>query len=366
MAKEDIFDIFSKLYPKNKEVPCVFKIPYGIALLGGETAETEHCLFGINITPDCYIGIRFCTGGVFYIRSTDSNIMYECSRKGLAEYNENNWAKEIFHILSRMNGSINADGAEILFHSECNRAEFRRYPELTAYAFAEIFYGGLKSADALSFISSKKNGYKEKALRLMSVNSEKNKIYYIENGVLIPAEFVFDGYKTVLISAGNKFVKQIDFERLLENVRNTRREFTGSFSNIDRKEAQKYKSMTEYPYIKFAINERERIFELERSIKKGDIIAMGEIIKESAGEYFNLLGKDGTAACRLFDIAENAADVCGIYDKYGIYAILPDGETDSFINNVGKECERKTGLIPEFYVCETSFGGAVLKNSGLG
>ena len=146
-------------------------------------AETEHRLIGTSISPDCYIGIRLCDSGRFYIRSTDSNIMYECSREQLSGYNENNWAKKIFLLLSRMSGSININGAEILFHSDCNRAEFRRYSMITAYAFAEIFCSNLKSADILGFISQEKTDYRENALKLMTVNAEKNKIYYIDKGV---------------------------------------------------------------------------------------------------------------------------------------------------------------------------------------
>lgn len=363
MTKDVFFDTFSKLYPQNTKIPYVFKMPYSIALIGGEIAETEHRLIGTNISPDCYIGIRLCDSGRFYIRSTDSNIMYECSREKLSGYNENNWAKKIFRLLSRMNGSININGAEILFHSDCNRAEFRRYSMLTAYAFAGIFCSNLKPADILGFIPTEESDYKENALRLMTVNAEKNKIYYVENGISIPVDFVFDGYKTVLISAGSKFVKQIDFEKVLGSIRDTRREFTGRFSNIGREELHKYKSLPEYPYMEFAVNEGERIFNAGNCVKKGDIKGLGKIIKDSAREYFSLLRKDGAAPSGLFDIAENAADVCGAYGNFGIYAILPDAEVDSFMSDVGKECERKTGMLPEFYVCGSSFGGVVLKSS---
>lgn len=319
LTAETFNETFLKIYGKNSENLHIFKIAHGMTLLGDAAAEQIHRIIGIGIAPDTFIGIRFCEDDCFYLRETDSEIMYECKKSNLSEYNDMDWAANIFHLIGHFILSINISGAQILFHKECG-AEFADYAVAVCYGFSNIFCKNLSLGELLGIVLPHSADFSENAKKLISFSSSKKGFLFVENlhpFYLLP---MMEDKKIILILIGKR-----------------------CFGKIEEKE-----------YKDFVDNEIRRILNGGEALKKGDLSAFGKNVKESAQEYLTKAKGDTEKIEILFSTVSQFSDICGLYKKDGIFAFVNDNCVDEFVNKVSEEYEKKAGEKPEFYICAPS------------
>lgn len=354
MTGEVFSDNFQKVYAGKNEKPYIFKAAYGLLMLGEAISEVERRVIGIGITPDTLIGIRLCREDIFYLRELDSEVMYECRRTELGVYRENNWAKDIFHLIGRLTKSINAAGAQILFYKEGKKEEFESYSAAAAIGFSDIFCKSLNPAALLGVILPDNINFADNAKELISLEAAKDRFAFVENQIPIYLPASLSGYKIIIVLTGEKPFKNPDFKRVLDRMKETGRGEVSSFSHISRDEIGLYRDLPEYYLALFARNESERITAGAEALKRGDINLFGDIVKQSGKEYLAAAGKSSSNIELLFEFASEISYVCGIYKNRGVFAVVADGEVDKFVAGVGEMYEKKAGSKPEFYICADS------------
>ena len=358
MTGQDFNEIFKKVYPKNEGEVYIFKTAYGLIMLGEAVAESERRVIGTGITPDTYIGIRLLEEDVFYIRDSESDMVYDCAYEDLGAYNEKNPASKIFQLLNRITKSINVKGAEILFMRGCGYSEMNGYSEACAIGFSNIFCKNQQPGELLDLILANNSDFSQNAKGLISINAKENMCALIENRTPMFLPLPLSGYKTVIALTGDKPFKRPEFSKIIKNLKKE----MGSFSNFESffdNAKLTAGDLPEYKCAAFLSSEASRITSGAAFLKSGNLAGFGELVKQSAVEYMSLIGKEAKNTELLFQIASPNTTVCGIYKERGIYAIIADTDVDNFINKVGSLYEKKAGKKPEFYICASSFSGEV-------
>lgn len=327
MNGDTFYETFYKVYGESDDRLHVFKLAHSMLVLGEAAASEGRRVIGLGITPDTFIGIRLCSDGSFYLRETDSEIMYDCEKNKLFAYRENDWAKNLFHILGRLCGSINISGAQVLFHKECG-ADFANYAAAVCYGFSKIFCSDITAAEILSMILPGNADFAENARQLLSLDSQKGRFSLIENRVPVYIFPGMDDYMTVLALTGEKaFADPIK-----------RAEQSGMTDEIKA----------------FEEEENRRVTVGAALLKKGDTEGFGRIVKKSAEEYLELAQKHSEKVKMLFKCAAALSDICGIYENRGIFSFVHKDVVDEFVDTLGAEYEKKAGTKPEFYICAPS------------
>lgn len=354
------YDTFNKVYTESGDKPYIFKTSYGLSMLGTAVSEVERCVIGAGITPSTFIGIRICEEDTFYLRDADSELMYECARGDLSNYYENNWAKDIFHLIGRLTKSVNINGAKILIGKSCDHWEFSHYSAAVALGFSHIFCKNLQPAELLPLILPEGASFAESAGALMSLSAVENRCMLIENRHLVYFPFPIGEFKIVIAVVSDKPFKNPDFKKVLENIKELKfgTDFL-QFSQITKQEIELYREQPDYLYALFARNEMERLALAAACLKQGDLARFGEILTQSAEELLKAVGKPAEKVKKMFEISAALSAGCGIYRNKGIFAIVRNGEVDQFVDMVGHLYEKKAGTKPEFYICSSSESCAV-------
>lgn len=305
-------ETFSKVYGESSEKIYIFKIAYGMIMLGEAVSESVGRIIGTGIAPDTFIGVRFCKENCFYLRETDSEFMYECKTENLLEYSDKDWAKDIFRLIGHICLGKNINGAQVLLHKECG-TDFAAYDTAVCYAFSNILNllpdEWVRVINNINFAKSAKN--------LISLSSCVKGFWLVENQNPVYILHELPETKIVLAFCG----KQKEFIAEDES---------------------------------FIKNEEIRIIDGVAALKRGDLCEFGKKVKESAKEYFDNISKNAENLKIMFDISKSYSDVCGIYEKRGIFTFVKDGKVDEFIEKVEEEYKKKSGEKPEFYICAQS------------
>ena len=361
MTGQSFYENFKKFYPKNEGEIYIFKTAYGLIMLGEAISEAERRVIGAGITPDTYIGIRLLEEDMFYIRYTDSEMVYECAYENLGAYHEKNPAAKIFRLLDRITKNINVRGAEILFMPDCDNGELSGYSEAAVIGFSNIFCQNQQPGDLLESIIPNNTDFSQNARRLISICAKENTFSLIENRT--PVFFSIpslSGYKIIITLTGEKPFKRPEFDKITKDLKDEIVDFS-TFENFADKEEISGSDLPEYRYAAFLKAEAARIASGAICLKNGDLAGFGKLVKESASEYISAVGKEAKNVELLFKIAAPKTVACGIFKERGIYSIVPNAEVDNFVKSVGTLYEKKAGRSPEFYICASSFSGEVRK-----
>lgn len=118
--------------------------------------------------------------------------------------------------------------------------------------------------------------------------------------------------------------------------------------------------------IKHVIFENERVKKAADVLSKGDLSAFGEILREAHKSISELYECTGFELDTMFDIACGFEDCIGSRMTGGGFGgctinIVKKTSTDKFIEFVGSEYTSKTGITPEFYICDIGNGAREIK-----
>lgn len=188
---------------------------------------------------------------------------------------------------------------------------------------------------------------------------------------------ILDGYKLVIANTCKK-------RALAESKYNERRsevdlglEILNKFMpnkkflcDVTVQEFEQYKNEIENEVIRkrvqHVVYENYRVVESVNVLESGDLIGFGKIMKQANDSIRYLYEATGFELDTMVDEAEKiegciAARMTGAGFGGCTVNIVKDEAVDSFIENVGKNYKEKTGLTPNFYICEIGDGARELK-----
>lgn len=118
--------------------------------------------------------------------------------------------------------------------------------------------------------------------------------------------------------------------------------------------------------IRHVITEDDRVLKSIEALEKGDICKFGELMNKSHDSLRDDYEVTGLELDTMVDEARKIKGVFGSRMTGGGFggctvSIVADDSVDTFIAEVGKKYEAKTGLKPEFYVTEIGNGGCEIK-----
>lgn len=344
MTRDEFLNNFEKVFPKKDDKPFIFKAAYPVILMGEYNLSEKQKVLGIGIKPDTYIGVRLRNDDNFYIRDISDVVVYQCVREELSYYKENEWAGELFSILSKMIKNTDISGAEILFYAEPKNKEIESYKASLCYAFFKITGEKFKNKELLNFMLPNDCTFSENAKALISLNSAKNKVLLVENATPQYIHTIDTKYKIILILTEEKPFKGIEFPKIKAE----------DDKDIIFDEYTIYKDLEDYSVMEFSKREQTRTDWAILALKKNNLREFGAMVKASAEEYLAESNKKNSKVGTLFFTASILTEVCGLYKNRGVFAFVMEEKIDSFVEKVGKIYEKKAGKKPNFYICETT------------
>ena len=109
------------------------------------------------------------------------------------------------------------------------------------------------------------------------------------------------------------------------------------------------------------IFENARVREAAQALRSGDLILLGKIMRTANDSIRYLYEATGDELDAMFDAAKGLPYCIGSRMTGGGFGgctvnIVESSRTDEFISVVGKKYTEKTGIVPEFYICESGNG----------
>ena len=301
MTADSFFKVFDKLYGKKEGKIFLFNIAHGLTFF--ENKETGRTI-GMGITPERFVGIRLTDEEKFYLRNTESNILYKVSQNEL-DICDHPYSG-IFRTIKKMVKTLQMSGAEILLHNECPDFTNESYLPGIIMAFFYIFKKPVTLYDYYI------EGEKITSDDILGITSVKNCISVIGNGQMKYTPVNFAGYKIILILCGDNKI------------------------NMD-VGGEEFSLAEEY-------------------LSRGDVESFGGIIKNNALKVL----KKGIIKT-IFDIASMYSSVCGITENGSVYIFLEDSKVDEKVKVIDDKIFEKSGQRAEFYIC-TSDGSGIIKS----
>lgn len=333
--KIDIKENFKKIYNlSDEEIKC-YKTCCGIVLYGIGFDDSDLSMGGISLSVDTSIAIKTNNEKKFYIVFSDLNTQYECELDKLKTFAGDKLIKSMFEVMAMTRGSIN--GAEILIDYGVNDKRFQR-PSISLITGLGLMNNGKiadiefvrclvdKKEELYSFLPCELYGRKNTLL-----NRDKN-------GRLEYLPFNLNGFKMVLSLIDDK---GFDIKHIL--------------SKSDDK-------------FKIYMSNEEKRSELikEELIKNGTItVKINEILKDSAYELLEALGKSAEKLLNMYKISEEtglAKAIVPLYSYFGICAFIPDEDVDKYVKTISEEYQKKVGTIPTLCICDSCDSGIEIRH----
>ena len=136
MNIKEFQDNFKIRYNTKSSPSCVFT-GYPLFLLGDITYNCENYALMTTLSLGTTLIFGKSQNNTFSIQNTSDNLQYTCSEKELSKYHEENYAKDIFHLISSLYSDLNITGLNMLFSHDINNTNFQTYsaPLLTALSY---------------------------------------------------------------------------------------------------------------------------------------------------------------------------------------------------------------------------------------
>ena len=361
MTKKSFLENFKKIYGSESENVNISKTTTPLVLLGEATADIDKRIIGTGITPDTIIGIMPQNDGSFQIRETDSIYMADFQADDEITNKDKKSIGEISDLVLRMVKGGELKGAKILFHSDCEKGGSSSRLAATAVGISSVIGRDFLPGDLLGVVMPNNTSYKDNSKLLLSMTARENTCAYIQSREPVYFPFFAREYEVVIITAGKKELKPIDFKSVVRTIRKTICRNTAGFYDIDEKEIGIMQATAEYNKALFALHEAKRVAAGADYLNAGNPDAFSRLVKESAREYLSLYSK--SVFSELFELAEDISPICGVYENRGIFAFVQKKKVDGFISTLGKMFEKKTGILPEFYICSLSSAMRVKSSS---
>ncbi|MDY3927783.1 MAG: hypothetical protein SOZ34_00265 [Clostridia bacterium] len=340
---------FIKRYGGEKNSLRSFISCCGLSVCGRGFEKYGKNIYSCAFFPATYITLKTDDSGKFSIQFADENIQYVCAIEKLSEYDDKTEQGRVFKQINRFKGKVN--GAKILFNFDVYEKNFRKCEEAVITAFETMNYGYIREENLFLDL---KGGRKE--FIGGELFGRKNSLYGINdnnNSEYLP--FNISGNRLIIITSEMK--NENISEKLYKAYENIKKmyELTG---NNGKAEIVKRKS--EDKYENYILHEINRTREIINILKSGKIKEIQPFEEEATVELSKLLGKSGEKLLRMYETAKNSG-MCELvlpaYEYGGVAAVVKDEWVDNFIERISEEYEKRDGISPSFYICDTASSG---------
>ena len=316
---------FKKHYSKDDHGLKCYRNCCGIILYGAGLEDSGLCVGGLSLSIDTNIAMREKEDKTFDIICSDTDTEYECDVENLNSITGDKFSEQIFKVCAMLKGKM--CGAEILIEYSVDDIRFKR-PRTSLMSGLGLFDKG-KVPD-LDTVKCLIDGCEE------------------ENYSFLPAELY--GRKNTLVSRRNDGM----WEYLPFNLTGLKMVLTfADFKGIDVKKMLSEDNMKIY-----SVNECKRA-ELIKN-EKGITEKVGKLIKTSAYEMFNMLGKSAEKLSEMYKISEETGLcvlVVPLYNYCGVCGFVKDEDVDTYCDIISKEYQKKVGTMPTICICDSEDSG---------
>lgn len=296
-----------------------------MVLYGAGFENSGLCMGGLSLSIDINVVIKEKEDKKFHIICADKNILYESDTEKLNSFTGEKLPKALFNACAMLKGKMN--GADILIEYSVLDKIFKR-PLLSLISGLGILNKG-KVPDL------------ETVKYMLEKADEKSYSF-------LPAELY--GRKNTLVSRKNDG----SWEYLPFNLTG----YKMVLSYIDKKGIDISEKLTE----RYIVNENKRVEQIKNEImnKNGIPEEIGKLMKESAYELFDILGKNSEELSMMYRISEETNKclaIVPVYSIYGICAFVKDEDVDAYGEIISKEYQKKVGAMPTLCICDSDDSG---------
>lgn len=285
---------------------------------------------------------------LFGIQSTDSNILYSCSKDKLLQYHEDNFAKDTFHMLAYLTSDSPNVGANFLFSHNAPASFFHNNSGALCLLFSKHF---LKSPKVITEkLPSAINNPQHYITLMSSMTAKKNHAELYDNCLYKTYPLPILGCKTVIITANLK--RAYLSQRVNGAIEMLRSQLDKNIEFADISREMLFDIPAQHKQLlEFCINEKKRIYAYPQISSSHEFC---DLINASSFELLRTIKSKDISL--LADCVSSFPDLCAFrptFDGRALYCIIPDGSVDNFITHTEAMYEKKAGLKPAFYICDT-------------
>jgi len=390
-----IIEEFIKLYGGDKSDLRVFASPGRVNMIGEHTDYNGGFVFPAALTMKTTIVVRKRNDNIIRLKATDLDVLVEAKVDSLNDYRDLDWGNYQLGVAYMLQeAGYDIVGCDMLYDDTVPHGS-----GLSSSAANEV-------ATALCFatFSNEKNGIsKEIDMIEMAKLGQKAENQYCGVNCGIMDQFAsamgkeghaiflkcddltfdyapieLDGKKIIISNTKAKHSlvsskyneRRSQCEKGFEILHNALPE-KSCLGEISVEEFEKYKHLIEDETIrrriKHVIYEDERVLASVEALKNGDVDKFGQYMNmshdslrydyEVTGEYLDAMVEEA----RKIDGVIGSRMTGGGFGGCTV-SIVNDESVDTFIKEVGKNYEARTGIKPEFYVSEIGNGGMEIKN----
>lgn len=389
-----IIDEFIKLYGGDKSDLRVFSSPGRVNMIGEHTDYNGGFVFPAALTMNTTIVVRKRNDNVIRLKATDLDVIVEADTQKLNDYRDLKWGNYQLGVAYMLQeAGYDIAGCDMLYDDTVPHGS-----GLSSSAAIEV-------ATALCFatFSNEKNGIsKEIDMIEMAKLGQKAENQYCGVNCGIMDQFAsamgkkdhaiflkcddltFDyapiklaGKKIILSNTKKKHAlgaskyneRRSECEKGFEILHAAMPE-KNCLGEISVAEFEEHKHLitdeTVQKRIKHVIYEDERVLASVEALKNGDIVKFGQYMNMSHDSLRYDYEVTGDELDAMVEEARKIDGVIGSRMTGGGFggctvSIVNDESVDTFIKEVGKNYEARTGITPEFYVSEIGDGGMEIK-----
>lgn len=388
MDLKHLTDLFYSLYGITRENPRLFFAPGRVNLIGEHTDYNDGFVFPCALQYGTYLLIRKNRNNLIRLASVNKEFSAEIPLSKVNEKSGREWVNYplgIFNEFSKWN--ISLEGFDLLYSGDipdsAGLSSSASIEMVTAFALSEILQAGHPSLiDLVKLARRAENDFVGVSCGIMDQFavglSKADHALFLNCKTLeykqVP--FTLEGYKLVIANTNRK--RGLTDSKYNERVAECQLAVTylnqvfpisklGEISFM-----QFYKIQDRIPdevirkRARHVISENQRVLNAVSCLIKGDLLQFGALMNashESLRDNYEVTGPE------LETMVEAARKINGVIGARMTGAgfggctvnIVKDDIVEKFINQVGEEYHRSTGLKADFYIAEPSSGVKEIK-----
>lgn len=390
-----IIDEFIKLYGGDKSDLRVFASPGRVNMIGEHTDYNGGFVFPAALTMNTTIVVRKRNDNIIRLKATDLDVLVEAKTDKLNEYRDLKWGNyQLGVAYTLQNAGYDIVGCDMLYDDTVphgsglsSSAAIEVATALCFATFSNEKNGITKDVDMVEMAKlgqKAENEYCGVNCGIMdqfaSAMGKKNHAIFLKCDDLTfdYAPIELDGKKIILSNTKKKHSlvaskyneRRSECETGFEILHKAMPE-KNCLGEISVKEFEEHKHLIEDETvrrrIKHVIYEDERVLASVEALKNGDINKFGQYMNMSHDSLRYDYEVTGDELDAMVEEARKIDGVIGSRMTGGGFggctvSIVNDESVDTFIKEVGKNYEARTGIKPEFYVSEIGNGGMEIKN----
>lgn len=394
MTVSEMKKMFKEIYGGTEEGMRVFASPGRVNLIGEHTDYNGGFVFPAALKMKTTIVLRPNGENIVRMKATDLPDLVEIDINRIEEYKDLKWGDYQAGIISELlKDGYDIVGCDMLYDDTTPHggglSSSAAIEVSTALAFATLHNEKHGITDPVDMIEMAKIGQRAENIyigvncgimdQFASAMGKEDHAIFLKCRTLdykhVPVKL--DGKKIIVSNTKKKHSlgaskyneRRSECEKGLEILQKAMPEKT-CLGEISVEEFEKNKHLinddTIMRRVRHVITEDDRVLKSIDALNAGDIVKFGEYMN---GSHDSLRDDYEVTGIELDTMVEEARKIKGVLGSrmtgagFGgcTVSIVEDDAVDTFIEEVGKNYESRTGIKPEFYVTEIGNGGMEIK-----